>query len=276
LYDLIQTATIKLGGSVMKRLLYLTPVFFFSALCILPGIASADIMMRQKHHTDSYQIMGNKLPAKDSIETIWITNDGFRSEGDDNIMIFRVDKNTAYIIGKKDKTYMEQSLNVSKVMNDALNDKGMSAEDKKAMNSMMKNMMDFKLTISETNESKKINVWNCKKYVMKLDSVMGPSLTDIWATQDIKIDQALFSKYKALSMSITSQAGLKESFEKAQKEYSKIKGITVLSSTSTNVMGSQIRSTVELLEYNEGKAPAGALDIPAGYKKVSPPNMMKK
>jgi hypothetical protein len=260
----------------MKRLIFLTLIVFLFALCIMPGIASADIMMRQKHHTDSYQIMGNKLPAKDSVETIWITKDGFRSEGDENIMIFRADKNAAYIIEKKDKTYMEQSLNVSKAMNETLNDKGMSAEDKKAMNSMMKNMMEFKLAISETKEARKINIWNCKKYVMKLDTVMGPSLTDIWATQDIKTDQALFSKYKALSMSITSQAGLKESFEKAQKEYSKIKGITVLSSTSTNIMGSQIRSTVELLEYSEGKAPAGALDIPAGYKKVSAPAMMNK
>ncbi len=83
----------------------------------------------------------------------------------------------------------------------------------------------------------KINDWNCKKYEMKLDTVMGPSLTTIWATQDIKIDQSLFSKYKALSMSMTNQAGLKESFEKAQKEYSKIKGISVLSSTFTNING---------------------------------------
>ena len=260
----------------MKKTLYPTLIVFFIVLCMLPDIASADIMMRQKHHTDSYQIMGNKLPAKDSIETIWITKDGFRSEGDENIMIFRVDKNIAYIIGKKDKTYMEQSLNVGKAINEALNEKGMSCEDKKAMNSMMKNMMEFKLTISETKETKKINTWNCKKYEMKLDTVMGPSLTNIWATQDIKIDQALFSKYKALSMSITSQAGLKESFEKAQKEYSKIKGITVLSSTSTSIMGSQMKSTVELLEYNEGKAPAGVLDIPAGYKKISAPAMMSK
>jgi hypothetical protein len=135
--------------------------------------------------------------------------------------------------------------------------------------------MQFKLSIKETNETKKINMWNCRKYEMKLDTVIGPSLTNIWATQDIKIDQALFSKYKALSMSLTNQAGLKDSFEKAQKEYSKIKGINVLTSTITNIMGSQMKSTVELLEYKEGNAPAGVLDIPAGYRKISAPALKK-
>jgi hypothetical protein len=259
----------------MKKTLCLTLIVFFITLCMLPNIASADVMLKQKHHTGSYQIMGNKMPAKDSIETIWMTKDGFSSEGDEHSMIFRIDKNMAYIIEKKDKTYMEQSFNVGKALNETLNDKGMSSEEKKAMNSMMQNMMQFKLTIKETNETKKINIWNCKKYEMKLDTAMGPSLTNIWATQDIKIDQALFSKYKALSMSITNQAGLKDSFDKAQKEYSKIKGISVLTSTSTNIMGSSISSTVELLEYKEGKAPAGVLDIPAGYRKISPPAMKK-
>jgi hypothetical protein len=259
----------------MKKLSGLTLIVLIAALCMLPGIAWADIMLKQKHHTDSYQIMGNKMPAKDTIETIWMTKDGFKSDGPDHSMIFRIDKNTVYIIEKKDRTYMEQSLNIGKAMEDSLNKNGVSAEDKKAMNAMMQNMMQFKLTIKETNETKKINNWNCRKYDMKLDTAMGPSLSTIWATQDIKIDQALFSKFKALSMSMTSQAGMKDSFEKAQKEYTKIKGISVLTTTSTNIMGAQMKSSVELLEYKDGKAPAGILDIPAGYKKISSPAMNK-
>ena len=259
----------------MKKLSGLTLIALIAVLYMLPGTASADIMLKQKHHTDSYQMMGNKMPAKDTIETIWMTKDGFRSEGPEHSMIFRTDKNIVYIIEKKDKTFMEQSLNVDKAMADTLNQKGMSAEDKKAMNAMMKNMMQFKLTIKETNETKKINNWNCRKYDMRLDSAMGPSLSTIWATQDIKIDQALFSKFKALSMSMTSQSGMKDSFEKAQKEYAKIKGISVLTSTSTNIMGAQLKSTVELLEYKDGKAPTGILDIPAGYRKISAPAMNK-
>jgi hypothetical protein len=259
----------------MKKLSGLTLIVLIAAICMLPGIACADIMLKQKHHTDSYQIMGNKMPAKDTIETIWMTKNGFKSDGPDHSMIFKIDKNTVYIIEKKDRTYMEQSLNIGKAMEDTLNQNGVSAEDKKAMNAMMKNMMQFKLSIKETNETKKINNWNCRKYDMKLDTAMGPSLSTIWATQDIKIDQTLFSKFKALSMSITSQAGMKDSFEKAQKEYAKIKGISVLTTTSTNIMGAQMKSSVELLEYKDGKAPAGILDIPAGYRKISSPVMNK-
>jgi hypothetical protein len=259
------------GGKFMKKSLLLVTISFLFASTIFPAVASADIMMRQKHHTDSYQIMGNKMPAKDSEETIWITKDGFRSDGAEHCLIFRVDRNTAYILEKASKTYMEQPLNIDKVMNQTIDDKGASAEEKKAMKSMMQNAMQFKMTIKETNETRKINNWNCRKYEQKLETVMGPTNTVIWATQDIKVDQAQFSKYRALTMSMSSQAGLKDSFEKAKKELAKIKGIAVLTTTSTNVMGSPIRTTIELLEYNEGKAPAGILDIPAGYKKMSSP-----
>ncbi len=50
---------------------------------------------------------------------------------------------------------MEQSLNVGKVIKESLNDKNMSTEEKKAMNTMMQNMMQFKLSIKEMNESRK-------------------------------------------------------------------------------------------------------------------------
>jgi len=258
----------------MKRSIRIVFVAVMVTL-FLAGTAMADIMMKQKHHTDSYQIMGNKMPAKDTQETIWITKDGFRSEGTESIMIFRIDKNTAYVIDKKAKTYMEQSLNMGKMMDNAMNDKNMSAQEKKAMKDMMGSMMQFKVIIKETNAKKKINNWNCRKYEQRLETVMGPTITDIWATQDIKMDQALFNRYKALTMSLTSQAGFKESFAAAQKEMAKIKGVTVLSSTSATVMGTPIKSTIELLEYKQGDAPAGILDIPAGYSKAAGRNMPK-
>jgi hypothetical protein len=57
--------------------------------------------------------------------------------------------------------------------------------------------------------------------------------------------------------------------EDAIKEFKKIKGITVLTTSTTTVMGTSIKSSTELLDYKEGTAPAGHFELPAGYKKTS-------
>jgi len=48
----------------------------------------------------------------------------------------------------------------------------------------------------------------------------------------------------------------------------KVKGITVLSSSTSSVMGSEMKRTEELVEAKDRKAPKGIYDLPEGYKKT--------
>jgi hypothetical protein len=94
---------------------------------------------------------------------------------------------------------------------------------------------------------------------------MGPANTEVWATEDIKVQGDIFARYSAIMM--TMQPGLKESMAQVLKETKKIKGVTVLSNTTTTMMGATMKTSTQLMEFKEGKAPANIAAVPAGYKK---------
>ena len=95
--------------------------------------------------------------------------------------------------------------------------------------------------------------------------MMGPIQTEIWATEDLKIDTDLSG-----SMAMSGAAlipGMSTHLEKLQKESQKIKGVPVLTVTNSQMMGQTMTSTMEVLEYKIKKAPASVFELPAGYKK---------
>lgn len=107
----------------------------------------------------------------------------------------------------------------------------------------------------------KVKDWNCKKYHMKMTMMGTTSTQEIWATEDIKIDYDL---YRTLGLSVMPQT---MGTEDMLKEMKKIKGLAVMSTGSTSVMGTDVKSSQELIEYAEKSAPSGTYEIPQGYKK---------
>jgi hypothetical protein len=91
---------------------------------------------------------------------------------------------------------------------------------------------------------------------------MGDMSAEAWATDDIKIDAKLY--YTALNAMMASQPG----FQDVLKEMQKVKGVVVYQTSTANMMGTEAKSTMELLECGEKAAPAGSYEVPAGYTKV--------
>lgn len=232
---------------------------------LCPALVLADVFMKQKHHTGSFTMMGQTQPAKDSVESIWITDTVMRNDSREQSVIIRLDKKTITVIDHQGKTFTEMPMDMDKAMGQM--GEGMTKEEKEAMAGMMKGMMKFSMTVTDTGQKKKIKSWNCRKYIQKLDTGMGPATTEVWATEDIKTQGDLFARYSAIMM--TMQPGLRESMDKVLKEAKKIKGVMVSSSTATTMMGATLKTTVELLEYKDGKAPADITVVPKGYKKQS-------
>jgi hypothetical protein len=250
----------------LKTFLTLT----LTVLFLLTGLIQADIFMKQKMHTDGFQVMGQAQPAKDEINTIWITSDKLRSDNPEQSIIMRLDQNKMYILDNAKKTYTEMHMEMEKAMSGqidkAMNEKGVDEQQKSNIMSMMQGMSQMKLTITPTDETKKIGNWNCRKYVQKLQTAMGASEGEIWATEDLKVDPELYSQYMTAIMGKGGMFG--NAMEEMSKEMKKIKGVPVLTITTTNMMGASVKSTQELLEFKEGTAPSGYFDIPTGYKKI--------
>ena len=227
----------------------------------------ADVYMKYKQHTDGMAVMGQQQPAKDIIQKVWITKNKIKSESDDQTVFVFSDEKKMIVLNHKEKTYSEMPMGAGKIMDKAM--EGKSAQEKQEMQGVMqsmKGMMNFEITVPPTGETKKINQWNCKKYNQEVKMVMGPISSDIWATEELKMDYELYAQFSTAMMSMNP--GFSDSFDKAIKEMKKIKGIPVLTETVMNMMGMQMKSSQELLEFKEEAAPKGTFDIPKGYKKV--------
>ncbi len=234
-------------------------------LCLLlfglAARAGADIFMKQKQHTDGFSIMGQEQPAKDEIVSTWIANDKVRSDGQDQSVIIRMDKGVMYILNHAKKTYVEMPTDMSQMA------KSMMPEADAEKVKQMQNMMQIKVSVQTTGESKRISQWGCTKYIQTIESMMGPMTSEVWATEEIKVDKEAYARYT--SAMFAQIPGMQGAIETLQNEMQKIKGVAVLTMTSSTVMGQTIKSQTELVEVKEGKAPAGIYDLPGGYKKTS-------
>jgi len=245
-------------------------VMLLLIMLLIPSIGQTDIYMKQKNHTDGFQMMGQSQPAKDVIQTVWITKDKIRSDDPEMSLILRLDKNKMYMLNHAQKTYTEMPMDISSTidskMQEAMDEEEMSEEERANAMSMMKGMTQMKVTITPTSEKKKIGNWNCQKYNQELVMMMGPMSSEIWATEDLKMDYDLYNTYMAAMMGKGGMFG--DFMSQIVAEMKKVKGIPVLTTTTMNMMGASVKSAQELMEFKEGNAPAGYFDIPAGYKKT--------
>ena len=228
------------------------------ALIALPS--QADIFIKEKQHTDPFTVMGNTQPAVDQELTYWIGANRMRSDGPDGGVLVLLDKNQVYLIDHKKKEYTEIPQDVFKAA------AGGGTEEMPAdMPGFMQDMMKMKVTVQPTDESGAVKNWECRKYQQTIETGMGNTVSELWATEEIKVAPELFAKFAAVYQSRTGQS--KEMIASMVNEMKKVKGFVVKSNTSATMMGATIKSTTEAIEVKaDASAPAGTYDLPPKYK----------
>jgi len=250
----------------LKRILRAIGLFLVVACVVVPLAVQADVYIKQKNHTDSFSMMGQTQPAKDDIFVTWMGKDMARMDhGEDSSIIIRMDKKVMYMIDHSEMKYTEMPIDSKgDIFASAIAASDLSDEEQAQAQKMMKGfaqMMKPTVTVEETGETQKIKNWNCKKYNMTMSMMGMKTKSEVWASEDIKIDYEL---YRSLTFSLLGQT---QGIEDMMKEMGKIKGIVVLSTGSMSMMGTDVKSTQELIEVAEKSAPAGTYDFPGGYKK---------
>lgn len=223
----------------------------------------ADFFFKQVVITDPVTMMGQTQPGKTDTSSIWITEGKACMISGDYSYLFFDDGDRLVMIDHANKTYTEMPLDMSELVEEAAEGEEGADEAAEMTKAMMQAMMgSVKITITPTDESKKVGGWNATKYIMDMSMPMGNSKTELWATKDIKVD---FDAFKSVA-----NAGMMmmPGFEDILKEYEKIDGIAVYSNTSTDVMGTTVKSSMEILEFLEKDAPAGTFDIPEAFDKI--------
>jgi hypothetical protein len=227
--------------------------------------ARADLYLKQKLHTGSVTVMGRTQPEKDEVMVFWLGANRSRTDtGDSRSSIFLADKGILYVLDHEKLTYMEMPLDLGETIDQAMAGRG---EEGGRMAAMMKRMTqgfmgNISVKVTETGETRRIGSWDCRKYLIDIKLAGGETQSEAWATEDIKADARLY--FSAANAMMAGQPG----FAEMVKEMQKVKGVIVLQTSKTKMMGSEVVSTTELLEGGEKTPPAGAYEVPSGYKKV--------
>jgi len=246
-------------------------IFAVLSVAVIVGLvfgvaqARADVFLKQKVHTDAMQVMGQSQPAKDFTMTIWLAGNKARMDQDAGMStLLLADQKVIYMIDNNKKQYAEMPLDFDKMMQEAAGDNPQANEAMAKMPGFMKNMMQgTSAKVTETSETKKIGSWNCRKYLIEMNLGMAGTMNaESWATEDIKLDYT--KAFAAMNGMMAAMPG----FDKIIEEMKKIKGVVVYQTSKTKVMGAEVGGTTELLEAGDKSAPAGAYELPVGYKKV--------
>jgi hypothetical protein len=223
----------------------------FLAITLTAGIASADYKVTQKHHQDGFAMMGQTQPAKDQTHTTWIGDGRMRLDQGQTSTVVDLGSKKMIIINHDDKNYNEVGLPVNL---EELLPPGMAQQ--------ITEMMKFEVTITPSEETKKVGEWIAKRYDMQLTSAMMTMNSVLWASEETPID---FSNYHDLYSNVMS---LQPGMDAMMDEMRKINGYVVAqeASMSMNVMGeTTVASTDEVVSIEELEAPAGIYEAPADY-----------
>jgi len=223
----------------MQKIMIMVILFF----SIGASLAEKGLYVEQKVNTSA--VMGQ--PAKESISKSWMTENKFRVESDEQVMIFNFENEKVLNIMPQKKEYFEMSMAEMRQM----------AQMGKAM---MKNMAETKMSFIKTGNTKKVKDWNCYEVV----SEGGFMKQVLWVSEDLPYGKEMFYKFYSKMPEF-------EELAKSFYDADEIKGYPVLSETEMNMMGMSIKSSSELILIKELDIPANLFDLPTGYKKVENP-----
>jgi hypothetical protein len=236
----------------MKRFLVMLMIVAVAALSL-----SADVYIKTKTHTDAMSMMGQNTPARDDVSESWIGDKVFVTITAEQSIIIDLGKNMAYMVNPKSKTYVETPLplDFTKIL--------------PPQAAAMAGMLKMTATVKPTAETKKIGSWNCTGYDVDM-TIMGMAMKmRSWVSTDVPFDYADFNA-KFLANMLKGQMRLDDA---SAKEFAKMKGYTIASDMTGDIMGAKMRTTTEVTEITKKAAPAGTYSVPAGFTKTATLNL---
>lgn len=226
----------------------------FVIIVLAFGIAlHADVYIKSKTHTDPISIMGQSQPAKDGTTEQWVSDDAVAMIMETMTSIVDLKNNKMYIINHASKTYVEAALPLD--MTKLLPPQAAG----------MMGMMKATVTVTPNGQTKQVGKWNCQGFDTTIAMAMMTMKMTIWATTAPGFDYKKFME-KAYGSVMKAQSMFMD--DAAIAEMKKINGLPILTETTGEMMGAQMRSTSEVIEIATKAAPAGAYAVPAGYTKT--------
>lgn len=224
-------------------------------VCLATAVAApalaADVYVKTAVRTAPVTVMGQTTPARDDVNETWIGATKMATLSGSTATIVDLDRSVMAIINHREKSYVEAPLpfDLSKMLPPEA--------------APMAAMMQVKVTVTPTGETKKIGRWDCTRYDATVTAMGMPMKLQIWATTQVPFDLQAFMT-KMMPAVVQGQMMVDAA---SLQEFAKIKGFQIATETTGEMMGAKIHSTTEVVEMAEKAAPAGTYQVPAGYTK---------
>ncbi len=217
-------------------------------------LANADVYVKIKTHTDSSYDSGVIIPAEASIKEIWIGERKIVVISKNQTEIYDLENNLVSIIFPKKKIYAQSPLPLD--MSKLLTDQYYSQLQ----------MFKIKGTARETDETKKIGKWNCKKYeletwIMSEGNRALEKDISLWMTTEVPFDLDMYGKAAANERKLRDP----RYDDDLLSEWNKIKGCQIALEMTSYYKGVARRYYEEVVEISEKNPPKGIYSVPPGY-----------
>jgi hypothetical protein len=216
--------------------------------------ANADVYLKIKTHTESYYGEGVIRPAEDSIEEIWIGERKIVFISKNQTEIYDLENKLVSIIFPKKKIYAQSPLPLdrSKLLTDQYYSR--------------LQMFKIKGTVRETDETKKIRKWKCKKYeleawIMDEGHRVVEKHISLWKATEVPFDLDMYGKAAANARKLRYP----RYDDDLLSEWNKIKGCQIALEMTSYYRGVARRYYEEVVEISEKNPPEGIYSVPPGY-----------
>lgn len=218
--------------------------------------ANADVYIKIKTHADSHYDSGVLMPAEESIEEMWIGDEKIVFISKNQTEIYDLENNLVSIIFPKKKIYAQSPLPLD--MSKLLTDQYYSQLQ----------MFKIKGIVRETDETKKIGKWDCKKYELEtwiMDEGNRAVEMDIslWMTTEVPFDWDMYGKVAANTRKLRDP----RYDDDLLSEWNKIKGCQITLERTSYYRGVARRYYEEVVEISKKNPPEGIYSVPPGYTK---------
>ncbi len=228
-------------------------ILVLCAISLIAESVSCDTKVVKRIHQDGFSAMGQDQPPQDHEQTIWMGEGRLRMDQKTHSSIVRVDLSKLFMLNHDDKTYYEIDLPIDL---DKLLPPGAGSH--------VMDMMKMKVSITPSDETRKVGPWQARRYDLEMSSAMMNMRTVIWASQDVEVDSETYRGLSAEMMKM--QPGMHELIEKM----SLVEGFIVAQEgrmTMPMLGDTEVGSSETLLSVEEARAPSGTYETPADYRR---------
>ncbi|MGB9893574.1 MAG: hypothetical protein ACPLRA_04110 [Candidatus Saccharicenans sp.] len=214
---------------------------------------SADFYLKSLTRTDPINAFNQSLPAQEIISEQWIGNDFYYvNTGQGFSYLYDLKKNLIYLIAPRTKSYLE--------IRPPVNFSSLLPPDLTPMAQALEQMT---ISVTPTGQSKIINNLTCQGYHLKMTMMMYPIEMTIWASEELpeKLKNFLDKVWPEIIKLELKASG------RAAAELVKVKGLWMAYETRAQMMGIEITSRTEVVEFGQKVPAKDTYSLPQGYRK---------